>query len=133
MHSVTIKVTSECPIKDTSVAGLTDLLCGIGAGRRSVEVVEGPAEVIASIDAIKQHLMDALDSDSYWIVPALRTKVLETVAKVLPDMSNEAIDSVRRNVSECVEIAYATGRAELANKFECIDCELVRGYSNATS
>lgn len=124
MHSVTIKISSEFPIEDTSAAGIRQLLRGIGDGQcgwaGSVEVVEGPTEVVEPSEAIRKRLLAVLGVRPKTIVPILSEKVVTMSGMILPDMSNEAIRGVRMHFQDCAEFARQYGRDDIATELECI-------------
>jgi hypothetical protein len=126
MHTATIKITCDGSFSDTSAAGLSDLLCGIDGGQvdGSVEVVEGPVEVIAPEDGIRERLLAVLDIRPKAIVPVLAERLVALSTSIVPDMSDGQIHWVRDELLDCADVAAQYGRSDLSASINHIAREL---------
>lgn len=131
MHSVTVKITCDGHISDTSVSGLMDLLYGIDDGQvaGSVEVIEGPVEVITPDEAIRRRLLAVLDVRPKTIVPILPERIVAASAGIMMDMLPDQIERTRAALAECNNIAIEYGRDDIAVEIQCISNSLEECYA----
>jgi hypothetical protein len=131
MHSVTVKISVEGRIIGTSIECLASWLHGIsrGAVSGSVEVIEGPIEVVEPSAAIRKRLMAVLDVRPKTIVPILSERIVAACAGILPDMSPDQIERTRAALAECNNIAIEYGRDDIAVEIQCISNSLEECYA----
>lgn len=99
MHSVTIKISSEFPIKDTSSDGIRQLLRGIGDGRRgwagSVEVVDHTGKCTCDgncgcdAEPVKRLALETTPEQTFSIVDRLQALLRDRAARVEPTVRSE--------------------------------------------
>lgn len=131
---MTVKITCECPIEDTSASGLSDLLYGIDDGQvdgsvEVVEVVEGPIKEVAPSEVLRKRLLAVLDVRPKTIVPILAEKVVVLSARILLNMSHTQILRVRDACDDCAAIAVQYGRSDISAEINCINRELEKCHA----
>jgi hypothetical protein len=116
MHTVTVKISAECPPIDNSADGIADLCEGIHSGAITgcVEVVEGPADVV------KDRLLAVLLVQPELIVPLLSRKIVVANAGIMPDMSTTQFLQTMDCLADCARIADQSGRDDIAVEIGCI-------------
>lgn len=141
MHSVTVKITCDCSINDTSASGLSDLLYGIDDGQvdGSVEVVDHtskcpcgdqcdcdaePHQTVTTfkqIAPIKDRLSILLHEPDAIATPAVLREICWVYDRVEPVMTYEDVSQIREGLRDAWSMANVRGYVDLAVELASID------------